>query len=225
MSRALVLAAAVLLADCASAPPVEKKPPRETTPMVGTGSTLHAWTEIVGGTPMAKALVKGPCPEILLDDRPAARMRGGTVCEHPLTLPDGRLAARAQIADRLLPLPGTAPARLAVIQEIDATVAKTLARRRMPTLVVFLGDWNQDLLEPAGELLQVAPWLMARENPPSEGPAFHAIRLFQELGKGHSYLWLVSTGGESWDATLSSPSGDETRTCRLDEGGFDCDLR
>ena len=208
MSRTLVLSAALLLAGCASA-----KPPREVTPMVGASSILHAWTEIVGGAPVAKALVEGPCPEIRLDDQPPVKMEGNTLCEHPLGP-----ATRAQIADRLLPLPGTAPARIAVIKEIDPATAKTLARRQMPTLVVYAGEWKQDLLEPAGELLQVAPWQFS----PDEGLPSHALRLFQAIGEGRSYLMLISKGEEGWDAVLSSSQGDETRTCHLGDGGFDC---
>lgn len=206
MTRALVLSAALLLAGCATA-----KPPQEVTPMVGEGSVLQAWTEIVAGKPVARALVEGPCPEIRLDDQPPVRMEGNRLCEHPL---NG--ATRAQVADRLLPLPGTAPARIAVLGKIDAATAKTLARRQMPTLVVYAGEWKQELLEPAAELFQVAPWQFS----PDEGMPAHAIRLFQEMGEP-VYLLLVYKGGENWDAVLS----DETRSCRLDVDGFDCGLR
>lgn len=209
MTRTLLLSA-LLLAGCASA-----KPPREVAPMVGEGSVLHAWTEIVGGEPVARALVEGPCPEIVLDDRPPVRMEGNTLCEHPLAG-----AARAQVADRLLPLPGTAPARIAVLREIDPATVKTLARRQMPTLVVYAGDageWRRDLLEPAAELLQVAPWQFS----PEHGLPAHALRLFQEMGEP-AWLLLVSKGGEDWDAILASPDGDQTHRCRLGTAGFAC---
>ena len=208
--RFLVLSAALLIAGCAAPAP---KTPQKVTPMVGEGSILHAWTEIVGGKPVARVLVEGPCPEILLDDRPPVQMEKATVCEHPLTG-----ATRAQVADRLLPLPGTGPARIAVIGKIDAATAKTLARRQMPTLVVYAGEWSRDLLEPAAELLLVAPWQFS----PEEGLPAYALRLFQEMNEP-GYLLLVSKGGEDWDAILSTSQGDETRACRLGEDGFDCD--
>ena len=276
MRRALALSAAVLAAACASTPP--EKPAREATPIVGAvqapGAILYTWTQIVPGGTLARAVVEGPgqpCPEIVLDGLPGVDMtsrpnllpeRGSypiTVCEHPLVLPDGRPASRAQVADRLLPLPGDTPARIAVIGAYAeerwplASIAKTIARRQMPTLVVHVGDdhyasdtwdqWKREFFEPAGELLQVAPWLMVGENredsgwlyllgpphdQPDQDPSSHAIRLYdrflKEVGEDHGSLLVVWKGSNSWDATLSTPKGDETRTCRFDQAGFDCGI-
>jgi hypothetical protein len=153
-----------------------------------------------------------------------------TVCEHPL-----ELAARAQVADRLLPLPGNAPERIAVIgPNIEESIAKTLARRQMPTLVVHVGDrhdtwddWKRGFFDPAGELLQVAPWRMVGGRdllgPQPSQPDDSVVRLYKSLaGEGHGYLMLVSKGSNTWEATLSSPKGDETLSCRLDGDDFEC---
>lgn len=252
----------LLAAGCASAPPA--KPPADVTPIVGAGSILHAWTQVVPGPALARAVVEGPdrpCPEIRLDELPGVAMTRAwsdgaiTLCEHPLVLPDGGPVARAQIADRLLPLPGgnpQRPERIAVLGDATlAQTAKTVARRQSPTLVVYVGEsgcgesgWNgrrERFFQPADELLQVAPWLVpgscgpilgpAAEEPasmPSTLPASAMVRIhrdLQEAAGAPGYLMLVrAPDAGTWQATFSSSKGDETRTCRLLGGAFDCSL-
>lgn len=265
----VLLIVPLLLSGCASAPapqPTPVKPPAApVTPMVGSGNILHVWTQIVPGPALARAVVEGagqPCPEIRLDDLPAAAMipspaqgdAAVTVCEHPLVLPDGGPVARAQVADRLLPLPGGAPERIAVIGDGGdgggewplAQIAKTVARRQSPTLVVYVGgrgceasDWQtrrEGFFQPADELLQVAPWLVPgscgpvlapfTEEPDPALPASSMVRLYrdlQEAAGAPGFLMLVrNPDAGTWQATFSSPKGDKTRTCRLLGGAFDC---
>ena len=230
--------------------------------MVGAGSLLYVWTQIVPGPALARAVVEGsgqPCPEIRLDDLPGAAMTPKpaqiagdiTVCEHPLVLPDGRPVTRAQVADRLLPLPGSTPERIAVIGDGGgewplAQIAKTVARRQSPTLVVYVGergcgesDWKsrrEGFFQPADELLQVAPWLVpgscgsilsasAEESDPAL-PASATVRVYRDLleaAGAPGFLMLVQDpDAGTWQATFSTPKGDETRTCRLLGGVFEC---
>ncbi len=246
----------LLAMGCASAPPpAPPKPPAEVTPIVGAGSILYTWTQIVPGPVLARAVVEGldkPCPEIRLDDLAGVAMTPNvasgneeiTVCEHPLVLPDGRPVSRAQVADRLLPLPGRTPERIAVIG--DTAFAKTVARRQSPTLVVYVGesgcgesDWKsrrERFFQPMDELLQVAPWLVpgscgpilapAAEEPSSTPPASAMVRIYRDLleaAGAPGFLMLVrSPDAGTWQATFSTPKGDETRTCRLLGGAFDC---
>lgn len=264
--RAIALAA-LLAAGCASAPEgappaAPPKPPHApVTPMVGTGSLLYVWTQIVPGPALARAVVEGAgqaCPEIRLDDRPPVAMTPRpaadgepvTLCEHPLVLPDGAPVARAQVADRVLPLPGRSPERIAVIGDGDrewplAQVARTVARRQSPTLVVYAGEsgcgesgWparRERFFQPADELLQVAPWLVpgscgallgSAEEPDPALPASAMVRVYrdlQEAAGAPGFLMLVrDPDAGTWQATFSSPKGDETRTCRLLGGAFDC---
>jgi hypothetical protein len=321
-TAASAIAATLLSVSCASAPgapPPPVKTPAEVTPIVGAGHSLgdilHAWTQVVPGgaqyggktVGLARVVVAGQgqaCPTIQLANLPAVAMTARpnpipgsasypiTVCEHPLVLPDGRPATRAQVADRLLPLPGTTPARIAMIGDTGCKkdgelqwpferIARTVARRQSPTLVVHVGDyrhrktdtwegWEDGFFKPAEELLQVAPWLMVRGHedcdltggdgngrgwlylldPSStllgtsplpacsadpKTPTPHAVDV--PLGGGDSqrlvvldsgypdngFLMLVWNGtAKAWQATLSSPKGDETRTCRFGETGLDC---
>jgi hypothetical protein len=296
--------------------PVKKIPPA-VTPIVGAGHApgdiLHAWTQVApggaryGGTVgLARVIVAGQgqaCPKIQLGDLPAVAMTERpnplpgsasypiTVCEHPLVLPDGRPAPRAQVADRLLPLPGTTPARIAMIggtgcrkgeesQWPFEKIARTVARRQSPTLVVHVGDyrdrktdtwegWEDGFFKPAEELLQVAPWLMERSNHedcgltgkdgdgrgwlylldpsstllgtsplpacsaepktptavdvPQGGGAAQRLVVLDSGYLDNGFLMLVwSDTAKTWQATLSSPKGDETRACRFGEAGLEC---
>lgn len=256
----------LLAAGCASAPPPAppSKPPADVIPIVGAGSILYAWTQIVPGPALARALVDGPdrpCPEIRLDELPGVAMTPAwsdgaiTLCEHPLVLPDGGPVTRAQIADRLLPLPGgnleqpERPERIAVLGDAAlAQTAKTVARRQSPTLVVYVGesgcgesDWTgrrERFFQPADELLQVAPWLVpgscgpilgpAAEESASTPPSSAMVRIhrdLQEAAGAPGFLMLVrNPDAGTWQATFSTAKGDETRTCRLLGGAFDCSL-
>lgn len=266
MRPCALLLASFLAAGCASAPappPAPVKTPAAVTPMVGSGNLLYVWTQIVPGPALARAVVEGlgqPCPEIRLDDLPVVAMTPAagpedgaiTVCEHPLVLPDGGPVTRAQVADRLLPLPGRAPERIAVIGDAGgewplAQIAKTVARRQSPTLVVYVGeagcggsgDWpslRAALFQPADELLQVAPWLVPgscgpflapfTEEPDPALPSSSLVRLYRDLledAGAPGFLMLVRDPDVgAWQATFSTPKGDETRTCRLLGGAFDC---
>lgn len=277
MRLCAAILSSLLAVGCASTPegtppPPPAKPPVEVTPMVGAGSILYVWTQIVPGPALARAVVEGsgqPCPEIRLDElsgvamtpNPAQGADAITVCEHPLVLPDGRPVSRAQVADRLLPLPGSTPERIAVIGDGDsgdgdgewplAQIAKTVARRQSPTLVVYVGergcgesDWKsrqEGFFQPADELLQVAPWLVpgscgsilaasaasaaAAESDPAL-PASAMVRVYRDLleaAGAPGFLMLVrDPDAGTWKATFSTPKGDETRTCRLLGGAFDC---
>jgi hypothetical protein len=131
------------------------------------------------------------------------------VCEAPLVAPGGKPVTGARIGDVALPLTnaGTAEARIAVIGDTGCRdnknqkpckddkvwpfeeLAREIARKRQPTLVVHVGDyryrqddkpcddagcaeptwdnwksWDQDFFEPAAKLLAAAPWVMVRGN-------------------------------------------------------------
>lgn len=254
-----VLLVSLLAAGCVSAPPSApppKQPPADVTPIVGAGSILYAWTQIVPGPALARAVVDGPgqpCPEIRLDDLPGVAMTPAwsdgaiTLCEHPLVLADGGPVTRAQVADRLLPLPGRTPERIAVLGDAAlAQTAKTVARRQSPTLVVYVGEsgcgesgWEsrqEGFFQPADELLQVAPWLVPgscgsilsapREESDPALPASAMVRVYRDLleaAGAPGFLMLVrNPDAGTWQATFSTPKGDEIRTCRLLGGVFDC---
>jgi calcineurin-like phosphoesterase family protein len=266
----LLLAPGCASAPPTEAPPPKPAPPAE-APKISEerapAPILHLWTQLVsGGTRypgmtvgLARAVVSGQdqaCPAIQLDDLPGTPMTPRpnplpgaanypiTVCEHPLVRPDGKPAGRARIGDRLLPVPGTVPARIAVLgdtgcrddekQSCDEShwpferIASTVARQS-PTLVVNLGDyryrqndagcasgcvsptwdnwqgWEDDFFKPAGELLQVAPWVMSRGN-------HEDCDLTSKNGNGRGWFYLLDPSSALLGASPLPQCGPDPKT-------------